>query len=53
MVGITSMLCTCGNQMIFQPVRGSCFCSSCGRGYWIDDTEDTYWAEGESEVEWK
>jgi hypothetical protein len=23
--------------MIFQPIRGSCFCLVCGRCYWIDD----------------
>lgn len=37
MVGVTNLLCSCGNQMLFQPIRGSFFCSSCGKCYWIDD----------------
>ncbi len=37
MVGVTNMLCTCGRQTIFQPIRGSFFCPSCGKLYWIDD----------------
>ena len=48
MVGLINMLCTCGNQMLFQPVRGSYFCSVCGKLYWIDDDGID---EEESEIE--
>ncbi len=55
MVGVTNMLCRCGNQIIFQPVRGSYFCLACGMRYCIYDVEDAFWIDDdgidEEEVE--
>jgi hypothetical protein len=40
MVGVNNILCSCGRQMVFQPIRGSFFCPSCGKLYWIDGDEE-------------
>ena len=40
MVGVNNVVCSCGKQMIFQPVKGSFFCGACGQRYWILDEED-------------